>query len=81
MVSDVFASNDKNTNQSIDVYGIVESINNNVFTIEVTELKWGASVGDKGEDSVAYWLVRDSAVIVKNNGKYSTTSITFTPMK
>lgn len=81
VVSDVFASNDEKTNQSIDVYGIVESINNNVFTIKVTELKWGGSIGEKGEDSVAYWLVRDSAVIVKNNDQYTTTSITFTPMK
>jgi hypothetical protein len=42
--------------------------------------KWGEK-GERGEDSVAYWLQCSTPIIAKKaNGTYETTSVTFTPM-
>ena len=47
----------------------------------ISEVSLWAKWGEKGEDSVAYWLQCSTPIISKAaNGDYQTSSVTFTPM-
>ena len=47
-----------------------------------SEVSLWAKWGEKGDDSVAYWLQRSTPIIAKGaDGTYQTTSVSFTPMK